>query len=116
MVQQAYATVDEYVDSFPVEVRRRLQSLRSDITSVVPDATERISYHMPTVDLDGKRLTYFAGWKRHVALYAVPVLDDDLERELAPYRSTKDTLRFPVEQPIPNGLVCRIVESLVARR
>ncbi|MFZ4896185.1 iron chaperone [Plantibacter sp. Mn2098] len=116
MVQQAFASVDEYVASFPKEVQRCLQSIRTDILEVVPEATERISYHMPTIDLDGKRLTYFAGWKRHVALYAIPVFDDDLEADIAPYRSTKDTVRFTVAEPIPDQLITRIVEALVTKR
>ena len=98
------------------DVQVILEEVRQTIRSVVPEAEEAISYQMPTITLNGKYLVYFAAWTRHIALYAIPTLSDDLEREVAPYRTAKDTVKFPLTKAIPYGLIERIVSFLVARR
>lgn len=108
--------VDDYIDGFPAGVQSLLQSLRSTIHGVVPGSGEKISYKMPTITMDGEALLYFAGWKRHVGMYPVPVFDDALEAEVATYRSTKDSLRFPLASGVPLDLVQRIVTEMVRRR
>ena len=72
-----------------------------------PGTEERISYGIPTFALDGRYLIYFAGWKQHVSVYPIPETDDVLERAIAPYRTGKGTLRFPLDQPIPYDLIER---------
>lgn len=109
---QNFDTVDGYIASFPPEVRAVLEDLRRLVRGVLPDAVEEISYEMPTYKVDGKALVYFAGWKSHVSLYPVPLLDEPLEREVAPFRSGKDTVRFPLSETIPDELVSRIVTAL----
>lgn len=111
-----FATIDDYIASFPEDVQVVLEEVRQTITSVVPESEETISYQMPTITLNGKHLVYFAAWTRHIALYAIPTLPDDLECEVAPYRTAKDTVRFALAKPIPHGLIERIVGSLVTRR
>jgi uncharacterized protein YdhG (YjbR/CyaY superfamily) len=106
---EKFATVDDYIDSFPLDVQSVLRELRATIENVVPEAEETISYQMPTVMLDGRYLVYFAAWKHHVGLYPIPPADQILERELAPYRASKGTVRFPLGEPIPYGLVERMV-------
>jgi uncharacterized protein YdhG (YjbR/CyaY superfamily) len=59
---------------------------------------------------------YFAGWKHHIGLYPIPPADQALERELSPYRATKGTVRFPLEEPIPYELIERLVAFLVMER
>lgn len=111
-----FATVDEYIDSFPEKVRERLEHIRRIAREVVPEAGERISYGIPTVTLDGRYVVYFSGWKRHVALYPVPDGDEALARDLDPYRAGKGTLRFPLDRPLPEGLVRRVVAALASAR
>lgn len=110
------ANVDEYIGSFPPDVQVILQEVRSRILKVVPAASETISYQMPTVMLDGRYLVYFAAWKHHVGLYPVPEADEAFERELAPYRASKGTVRFPLGQPVPYDLIERMVALMVERR
>ena len=108
--------VDEYIAGFPADVQSILQAIRSTIHGVVPGAGEKISYKMPTITMGGSALVYFAGWKRHVGMYPVPRLDDALELEVAPYRASKDTVRFPLKSGVPLDLVERVVADLVRRR
>ncbi|MFZ2173110.1 MAG: DUF1801 domain-containing protein [Rhodococcus sp. (in: high G+C Gram-positive bacteria)] len=113
---QTFATVDEYIDSFPDETRPVLEELRQTVRRAAPEAIETISYGMPTLMLNGSYLVYFAGWKHHVSVYPVPAFDGSLETELAPYRAAKGTVRFPLGKPLPNDVVERLLTHLVARR
>lgn len=107
-----FGTVDDYIASFPSEVRSVLEETRRLVRGVLPDAVEGISYQIPTYRVEGEALVYFAGWKTHVSLHPVPVLDEPLEREVAPFRSGKDTVRFPLSEPIPGELVTRIITAM----
>ena len=109
-------SVDAYIASFPDGVRPLLAAVRSAILSAAPGATESISYGMPTVTLDDRRLLYFAGWTKHVALYAIGTLSPELETDLRPFRVHKDTVRFPVGRAVPEDLVRRVTIALIAAR
>jgi uncharacterized protein YdhG (YjbR/CyaY superfamily) len=103
------ATVDAYIAGFPPDVQRVLQEVRTTIRNAAPGATETISYQMPTFDLDGRHLVYFAGYKKHVGVYPVPLASEELP-ELAEYEAGKGTARFPLDRPMPLDLITRIVE------
>ena len=108
--------VDGYVAALPADVRARMEQLRRLVRAVVPDVAETISYAMPTFVLDGRPLVHVAAWKHHIGLYPLPPLDAALEREVAPWRGTKDTLRLPHTQPLPADLVERLLGLLLAQR
>jgi uncharacterized protein YdhG (YjbR/CyaY superfamily) len=110
------ATVDEYVAALPEDVAAIVERLRGVVHEVVPGAGERISYGMPTFTLDGLPLVHVAAWKKHIALYPLPPMDDDLTADVAPYRGTPDTLRLPLGKPIPYELVGRVVGALLRQR
>jgi uncharacterized protein YdhG (YjbR/CyaY superfamily) len=110
------AAVDDYIAGFPPDVQGRLYAVRAAIREAAPEATEGISYGIPTFFMDGRYLVYLAGWKRHVSLYPVPDGDAELERELTPYRAGKGTLQFQLAAAIPDGLIGRIVAALRERR
>ncbi|MFF0271658.1 iron chaperone [Kribbella sp. NPDC004536] len=105
-------TVDEYIATFPPEVREVLENVRRTIHAAVPGAGEKISYQIPTITLDGTSLLHFSAWKSHLALYPIPPIDEDL----TPYRSGKGTLKFPFDKPIPYDLITRISQAFVAAR
>ena len=109
-------TVDAYINTFPADVQARMTTLRDIIHRAAPEVTESITYAMPTFKIDGMRLTYFAAWKRHIALYAIPRMTGSLEDELAPYRAAKDTVQFPHDQPLPTDLVERLLAALYDKR
>jgi uncharacterized protein YdhG (YjbR/CyaY superfamily) len=109
---EKFTSVEDYLDSFPPDVRRALEEIRATILGAVDGAVETISYNIPTVRVDGRPVVHYAGWKQHLSLYPVPAGDEDLVRELAPYVAGKGTLKFPLDQPIPHDLVVRIARQL----
>lgn len=110
------ATVDEYIASFPQEVRRVLEEVRTAIRAVVPGTEERISYGIPTFSLDGRYVVYFSGWKRHVSVYPIPDADPELARAIKPFRAGKGTLKFALDQPMPISLIQRVAARLLEQR
>ena len=111
-----FATIDDYISSFPEDVQIILERVRLTIRKAVPAAGETSSYQMPTITLNGESFMYFAAWKHHVGLYPIPPAGEALERELAPYRAAKDTVRLPLRQPIPYDLIERLAALLVKNR
>ncbi len=111
-----FETVDDYIGSFPEDIRIILREVRRTIRDVVPGSDETISYQMPTITLDGKSLVHFAAWKYHIGLYPLPTADAAVEQELAPYSTDKGTARFPLREPIPYHLIGRLTALLVEQR
>jgi uncharacterized protein YdhG (YjbR/CyaY superfamily) len=106
-------SIDEYIAEFPPETQNALEEVRALISETAPDATETISYAIPTFALNGKHLVHFAGYAKHVGFYPVPSAMDAFKEELEPYRSGKGSAQFPLGQPLPTGLIRRIVEFRV---
>ena|SRR5678816_1405076 len=111
--RRAAKDIDEYIDRFPEDVQNVLHKIRALINEVVPDAEEKISYQIPTFTLNGSYLIYFAGFKNHVSVYPAPRGTEQFKKELAAYEGGKGTVRFPLDQPIPYGLIKRIVKFKV---
>lgn len=111
-----FETVDEYIASYPPDVREKLEAVRAAIRAAVPGTEERISYGIPTFALDGKYVVYFSGWKEHVSVYPIPAADAALERELKPHMAGKGTLKFPLAEPMPLELITRVAARLLEQR
>jgi uncharacterized protein YdhG (YjbR/CyaY superfamily) len=107
------STIDEYIAEFPPETQRVLEELRALIKTTAPEATETISYAIPTFDLNSRHLVHFAGYAKHVGLYPAPSGMEAFQEELAPYKSGKGSVQFPLGQPLPTDLIHRIVEYRV---
>ncbi len=111
MAKTNFKSVDEYIASQPESIRGTLERVRGIIRKSAPKAEEVISYQIPAYKLDGERLIYFAGWKEHFSLYPAGArLVAAFKAELAPYKISKGTIRFPLSQPIPAKLIERIVK------
>lgn len=107
--------IDAYLATLPPDQRDALQRLRAQITRLVPDAVETMSYGMPTFKLRGRGLVYFAAWRTHCSIY--PLTDAFLEAhaaELAGYARTKGSLHFTPAMPLPEPLVESLVRERVA--
>src|SRR5580765_952875 len=105
-------TPEEYLASVPGQARPALDEVRSAIREALPDAAETISYSILGYRLQGRVICYCAGWAEHVSLYPVPEGDEEYAAAMAPYRSGRGTLRFPLSQPIPAELVARTAQLL----
>ena len=103
----APATIDEYIAAFPPDVQAVLKKIRATITAAAPDAREIISYRMPAFTQNGI-VVYFAAFKSHIGLYPPVSGDPRLEKALARYRGPKGNLKFPLDRPVPYGLIGRI--------
>jgi uncharacterized protein YdhG (YjbR/CyaY superfamily) len=109
MAKTNYKSVSEYIAAQPKPVQRALKQVRSIIRKAMPAAEEVISYQIPAYRLHGGVVIYFAGWQEHYSLYP---LNDPLvaafKEELAPYKLSKGTIRFPLSEPVPVMLVERL--------
>ena len=104
-----YKTIDEYIKTFPDEVQVVLEKVRQTIRRAAPGAVETTSYQMPTFKLNGKNLVYFAGWKNHVGFYPLPVALSAFQKEISLYKTAKGSVQFPLDKPLPSGLIEKIV-------
>jgi uncharacterized protein YdhG (YjbR/CyaY superfamily) len=106
-------TIDEYIARFPAETQKVLAELRALIKATAPDATETISYAIPTFDLNGRHLVHFAGYARHIGFYPIPSGMEAFKEELKPYKQGKGSAQFPLGRPLPTDLIRRIIEFRV---
>ncbi len=104
--------IDEYIARHPKDVQKILKKIRTTIKKAAPGAEEAISYQMPAFHFHGY-LIYFAAYKNHIGIYPVPRGIDEFSKELARYEGGKGTLRLPLDQPIPDDLITRIVNFRV---
>ena len=105
-------TIDEYIAGFPADVQKILQKIRVTIHEAAPEATEKISYQMPTFYLNGN-LVHFAAFKDHIGFYPVPSGIEKFKKELSVYKQGKGSVQFPLDKPIPYGLITKIVKFRV---
>jgi len=108
-----YETIDEYIETFPDDVKAILQKMRQTIKQAAPGAVEAISYGMPTFKLNGRNLVHFAAFKSHIGFYPIPSGIEAFKDELSPYKQGKGSVQFPLDKPIPYGLVEMIVKYRV---
>jgi uncharacterized protein YdhG (YjbR/CyaY superfamily) len=111
MAKTDFKSVNEYIASRPKEVQGILKRVRSAIRKAVPAAEEGISYQIPAYKLDGRPVLFFAGWKEHFSLYpAGDRLVAAFKDDLAPYKLSKGTIRFPHSEPVPVDLIERLAK------
>jgi uncharacterized protein YdhG (YjbR/CyaY superfamily) len=103
--------VDDYIAAFPDEIQTILQTIRATIRNAAPEATERISYNMPTFRLK-RDIVHFGAFKTHIGLFP-PVREPELQALTQDYRGEKGNLRFPLDRPIPYALIGKIVQARV---
>ena len=109
------STVAEYIESFEGLTRERLDELRRLVLDILPDAVEGISYGVAGFKVQGKPVVYLGGFIKHVSVYPVTNLPQDLDAEVAQYRSGKGTARFFNTEPLPRHLIERLVRQLADR-
>src|SRR5438105_11339802 len=106
---------DDYLAAVSADKRAALERLRKAIKAAAPKAEECISYQLPAFRLNGKFLVAYGAAANHCAFYPGSVLTD-LKSELGNYDTSKGTLRFPPEKPLPAALVRKLVKLRMAEK
>jgi uncharacterized protein YdhG (YjbR/CyaY superfamily) len=111
-----FISIDEYIATFPEGIQKILEELRGTIKAAVPEATEKISYQMPTFYLYGN-LVHFAAFKNHISFFpgAIENISQDFGDEISSYITGKGTLQFPLGKPLPLGLISKITKDRAAQ-
>jgi uncharacterized protein YdhG (YjbR/CyaY superfamily) len=108
----ASAWIDAYLAALPDEQRATLQALRETIAAAAPAAVEAISYGMPAFRYRGRALVSYLAAKAHCSLFPMgSAAIEHLRDELVGYSTSKGTIRFTPEHPLPTDLVTRIVHA-----
>ncbi|HVQ38423.1 MAG TPA: DUF1801 domain-containing protein [Pyrinomonadaceae bacterium] len=106
--------VEAYFARVPKEARATLEKMRQTIKATVPKAVEVIWYQIPTFKLADKPLVSIAAFKNHCSLFPMSyAVLRSYEEELKPYHTSKGTLRFSLDQPIPAALVKKVVKARI---
>jgi uncharacterized protein YdhG (YjbR/CyaY superfamily) len=107
-----FKDIDSYIGSFPVSTQKILEQLRQTIRKAAPDAKETINYGIPTFTLNGN-LVHFAAFQNHIGFYPTPSGIETFKKELSAYEGAKGSVKFPIDKPLPFGLIATIVEFRV---
>ena len=104
--------VDEYISGFPAETQNLLEKLRVTIKEAAPQANEVISYGLPAFKLNGM-LVWFAAHSKHIGFYPGASGIEAFKKDLSGYKSSKGSVQFPFDKPIPYDLITRMVNFRV---
>lgn len=115
MKMDEYQTINEYIANFPTDKQQVLDEMLTAIKSVVPEPGEKISYGIPTITYKGKNLVHFAAYDGHYAFYPGKQPLDEFKPQLTPYKTSKGTVRFPIDKPLPYDLIKKITNYRVAQ-
>ncbi|MES3035358.1 MAG: DUF1801 domain-containing protein [Gemmatimonadota bacterium] len=106
------ADIDAYIAAAPAHVRAMLTLVRTTVARAAPEATEAISYRMPTFKLRGN-LVHFAAFAQHIGFYPGSGAVEAFRDELSDFKTSKGAIQFPVDRPIPVALITRITKYRV---
>jgi uncharacterized protein YdhG (YjbR/CyaY superfamily) len=112
VIKKNYTGIDEYHAAFPADVQAKLQVLRTTIQQAAPQAQEVISYNMPAFKQHAV-LVYYAAYKNHIGFYPTSAPIVYFKKELEKYTTSKGAIQFPIHQPLPIGLIKKIVKFRV---
>lgn len=101
--------IEQYIKGFPDEIQEKLKQLRAIIRGAAPEAEAYIGYGLPGYKAFGKPLVYFAAFKNHIGLYALPSGHSKFKEKLSKYKGGKGSVQFPNDEPLPVALIKQMV-------
>jgi len=104
-----FTTVAEYFSAAPAHTKAKLREIRQTIKKMAPGAEEVISYNMPAFKLHGV-LVWYAAYQHHIGFYPKASALVVFKKEISGYKSAKGSVQFPIDQPLPLGLIKKIVK------
>lgn len=107
-------TIDQYITRYPAEQQKVLQKIRETIQAAVPEATEKISYGLATFVYHGN-LVHFGGYDTHYGFYPGSGPIADFADQLEDYDTSKGTVRFPIDKPVPYALITNLTKAAAKR-
>ena len=107
------ATVDGYINTFPVDIQKKLNIIRKIIIENASGVTESISYGMSAYKTHKKPLVYFAAYATHIGFYATPSGHEAFAKQLSAFKQGKGSVQFPINTELPVDLITRIVQFRV---
>ena len=113
-MDDAPETVDGYIAAKPEAIRAILCKVRETIRAAAPDASEKISYRMPTF-WQGENLIHFAAFKNHLGVYPGDLGRLPFSEKIADYRHSRGAIQFPYDRPIPYDLIAEIAAYRVGQ-
>jgi len=111
-LRQKFNSIEEYISTFPKDVQCKLEEIRQTIKEAAPNAKEAISYQMPAFKLNGN-LVWFAAFKDHIGFYPTASGIEAFREKLSAYKTSKGTVKFPLNEPLPIDLIKEIVRFRV---
>jgi uncharacterized protein YdhG (YjbR/CyaY superfamily) len=109
-------TIDEFIRTYPANTQKILSKVRKTIHDTVPEAKEKISYGIPTFTLNDKNLVHFSAYEKHIGFYPGSNAIEIFAKELESYNTSKGTVQFALNKPIPYDLIKTITQYCVAQR
>lgn len=100
-------TVVEYINAAPREARKKLREMRACLRKSAPGAEESLKWGTPAFSYQ-RILFSYAGFKHHIGFYPTPAAINAFEKDLAPFKTAKGSIQFPLEKPLPLSLIRRI--------
>lgn len=102
-------TIDEYIHTFPDEIRAKLEEITQIIRKAIPDAHEELKWNQPAF-VDERILVMFGGFKNHIGFYSTPSSLQEFEDELADFKTGMGSVQFPYDEPLPTELITKITQ------
>jgi uncharacterized protein YdhG (YjbR/CyaY superfamily) len=106
-------TIDDYIAGCPPDAQAALADIRQVVHKAVPRVEEKISYKMPAFFVDGHAVLHVGASKRHIGVYPAPSAEGEFARAVAQYGAHRSTLQFPLDEPMPLGLIRKLVQARV---